>query len=89
MSVSKILSKLMAEVILNTHMNGSLQYSEKRQTRVSRTTSALCRSVAVHSMKTLVVFSVILLCSPKRKLNCHYAFKFAKSINTVDNWRQR
>ena len=50
-----------AEGILYTHENLSPQYSENMVTSVSSTLSAFVRSVAVHSMNTFRVASVILL----------------------------
>lgn len=46
-----------------THTNGSAQYSENMVTIMSTTMSSLVWSVAVTSMKTLVVSSVILVWS--------------------------
>ena len=50
-----------AEGIFYTHENLSPQYSENIVTSVSSTISAFVRSVAVHSMNTFRVASVILL----------------------------
>ena len=42
------------------YLNGVAQYSENMVIMVFKTTLALVRSVAVHSMKTFLVFRVIL-----------------------------
>ena len=53
-------------------MNGSSQYCPNMVTTVSRVILALVRSVAVHSMNTFLVSSVILVCSPgKTNGSCH------------------
>ena len=44
----------------STYVKGSAQYSENMATMVLRTILPLVRSVAVHSMKTFLVSSVIL-----------------------------
>ena len=48
-----------------THVNGSSQYSLNMQTRISRAIRALVKSVAVISMNTFFVFSVIFEWSPR------------------------
>jgi hypothetical protein len=46
-----------------THVNGSRQYSENMVATILTTMPSFVSSVAVTSMKTFCVFSVILLCS--------------------------
>lgn len=48
---------------LITYVKGSAQYSENIATSVLRTMLALCSSVAVISIKTFLVESLILECS--------------------------
>lgn len=55
------------EVAEKAHSKGFSQYSLNMVTRVSSTTLALVKSVAVASMKTFFVFRVILECSPVRR----------------------